>query len=116
MLYPLFWLIAGAWNITIALMWNTVAAKDKKLKADKNLRMAVFAFGVGYAMVGFFDWMWWIVPVGFLLKAGVVLDYFGFRFDYEKLRPDTMTYIVLGDLVFVFCFGVDIGLTLAQKR
>ncbi len=109
-----FWIIAGAWNILIAtILWNELNRRDRSIKDNKVLRGLVFAFGVGYILVGYFDWLWWFIVVGMIAKVGVVLDYFGNKFDFEKLKPDLLTYIVIGDLLWVFGFGAMLGMRLS---
>ena len=116
MYYQLFWIAAGLWNIGIATAAWGVLFKNNKTKNDQKLRALVFLFGVGYIMVGFFDWMWWIIVVGMAAKLGLVLDYFGSRFDFEKLKPDLMTYIMIGDLLWVFGFGAALGMNMSALR
>ncbi|KAJ1381752.1 hypothetical protein B484DRAFT_460305 [Ochromonadaceae sp. CCMP2298] len=117
-LYEAFWLLAGAWNISIAsVLWGKVNARDKNVRENQLLRGFVGALGVGYVMVGFFDWMWWLIPLGLVIKAAVVLNYFGGgSFDYDKMKPDFLTWIVLGDLAFVVCFGIIMGHSLARSK
>lgn len=113
----LFWLAAGLWNIFIAAaLWNVLTKKDKKLQSANGMRAGVFLFGVGYIAVGYFDWLWWFILVGMAAKLGVVLDYFGSKFDFEKLRPDLLTYIVLGDVLWIFGFGIMLGLELSAMK
>ena len=111
-----FWILAGAWNMVVATaLWSDLNRRDKKMKENKLMRGLVFAFGVGYVLVGYYDWLWWIILLGMAAKVGVVLDYFGNKFDYEKLRPDLLTYVVIGDLLWVFGFGIMLGLRLSAN-
>jgi len=96
-------------------LWSDLNRRDKKMKENKLMRGLVFAFGVGYILVGYYDWLWWIILLGMVAKVGVVLDYFGNKFDYEKLRPDLLTYVVIGDLLWVFGFGIMLGLRLSAN-
>lgn len=117
MWYQLFWAAAGLWNILIGtVLWDTLFMNDKKARNDFKLRSLVLAFGVGYALVGSFEWMSWFIVVGMLAKLGVVLDYFGRRFDFQRLKPDLLTYIVIGDLLWVFGFGAVLGIRLSTMR
>ena len=116
MFKQLFWLLAGAWNIVIALfLWNSMLKNDKKIRNDKILRFFVGAFGVGYVLIGYFDWLWWIGAIGLLVKLALVLDYFT-KYDYEKMRVDMLTVVVVGDLLWVFAFGAMLGLQLSASR
>lgn len=116
MLQQVFWILAGAWNMVIATaLWNDLNRRDKKMKENKLFRALVFTFGVGYILVGYYDWLWWFIILGMVAKVGVVLDYFANKFDYEKLRPDLLTYIVIGDLLWVFAFGISLGLRLSAN-
>jgi hypothetical protein len=112
-----FWLAAGLWNIALGTaLWNTLFKNDKKARSDKKLRALVVAFGVAYILVGQFDWLWWFIILGMLAKLGVVLDYFGSRFDYQKMKFDMLTYVVIGDLLWVFGFGAMLGIRLSAMR
>ena len=116
MLQQVFWILAGAWNMLMATaLWNDINKRDKKTRDNKVLRGLVFAFGVGYILVGYYDWLWWFILLGMVAKIGIVLDYFGNKFDYEKLRPDTMTYVMIGDLLWVFAFGAALGLKMSVR-
>lgn len=96
-------------------LWNDLNKRDKKTRDSKLLRGIVFGFGVGYILVGYFDWLWWFIIVGMVAKIGIVLDYFGNKFDYEKLRPDLLTYVMIGDLLWVFAFGAALGLEMSAQ-
>lgn len=116
MFKQLFWVLAGTWNIVIALfLWNSMLKNDKKTRNDKILRFFVGAFGVGYVLIGYFDWLWWIGAIGLLVKLALVLDYFT-KYDYEKMRVDMLTVVVVGDLLWVFAFGAMLGLQLSASR
>lgn len=101
--------------VVATALWSDLNRRDKKMKENKLMRGLVFAFGVGYVLVGYYDWLWWIILLGMAAKVGVVLDYFGDKFDYEKLRPDLLTYVVIGDLLWVFGFGIMLGLRLSAN-
>lgn len=114
--WNMFWILAGAWNIFIAtFLWNELTRRNKKVKESKVLRAIVFAFGVGYILVGYFNWMWWFILLGIVAKLGIVLDYFGNTYDFEKLKLDLMTYIMIGDLLWVFGFGAMLGMKLSLR-
>jgi hypothetical protein len=117
MQYQLFWAAAGLWNILIGtVLWDLLFKNDKKTRTNLKLRSFVVAFGFGYVLVGTFDWMWWLIVVGIVAKLGVVLDYFGQRFDFKKLKPDLLTYVVIGDLLWVFAFGAVLGMRMSRMR
>lgn len=96
-------------------LWRDLTRRDKKVQEDKVLRGIVFAFGVGYILVGYYDWLWWFILVGIVAKVAVVLDHFGNKFDYEKMRLDFLTCIVIGDLLWVFAFGIALGMKLSAN-
>lgn len=105
------------WNILIAtVLWETIFKDDKKIRNDIKTRAFVLAFGVGYALVGAFPWMWFIIVAGIAGKAFVVLDYFGNRFDFNRPKITPLTFVVIGDLLWAFAFGAILGFQLSSKR
>ena len=79
------------------------------------MRSGVFLFGVGYALFAFFDSLWWVIAVGMMVKFGLVVDYFTSKFDYKKMKPDLLTSVILGDLVWAVCFAAALWMRFSSQ-